>query len=137
MGGINISELKKNAVKIEEVDYPVIDKDFIKELRNNLNMSQSLFASYLGVTKKAVEKWEQGVNKIGGTAKILLRLISEDADILSKIVKVEYKGKVYSYKKEEPEIFDNNIIDFDEWTSKTKSYKISKREELKYANACV
>ena len=57
--------------------------------------------------------------------------------IESKIVKVEYKGKVYSYKKEEPEIFDNNIIDFDEWTSKTKSYKISKREELKYANACV
>ena len=96
-----IDNLKKRAVRIEEVQLPEIDKDFVKELRLSLNMSQSLFASYLGVTKKAIEKWEQGVNKIRGTAKVLLYLINDDPNILSKIAKVEYNGEKHEYKKEE------------------------------------
>ena len=96
-----INNLKENAVKVESVKYPVIDKNFLKQLRTSLNMSQSLFASYLGVTKKAVEKWEQGINKIKGPVKVLLYLINDDPNILSKIVRVEYKGKNHIYKKEE------------------------------------
>ena len=135
MAGINISELKKNAVKIENVQYPEIDKDFIKQLRNSLNMSQSLFASYLGVTKKAVEKWEQGVNKIKGSTKVLLYLISENPDILSKIIRVEYKGETYKYERDDR--IDNNIISFSGWKAKTNNDIMDKKEELRYANACV
>ncbi len=96
-----INNLKENAVKVESVKYPVIDKNFLKQLRTSLNMSQSLFASYLGVTKKAVEKWEQGINRIKGPVKVLLYLINDDPNILSKIVRVGYKGKNHVYKKEE------------------------------------
>ena len=133
MTKININELKKNAVRVEEVKFPEIDKDFIKRLRDSLNMSQSLFASYLGVTKKAIEKWEQGVNKIKGTTKVLLYLISENPDILSKIIKIEYKGEIHKYKKDE--IIEDNIIVFQDWITQNKT--VDEKEELKYANACV
>lgn len=128
MSGMNINELKKNAVKIESVQYPEIDKDFIKKLRTSLNVSQSLFASYLGVTKKAVEKWEQGVNKIKGSTKVLLYLINENPDILSKIIRVEYKGETYQYNKDDN--MENSVIEFSKWKNESYDYVLKEKEEL-------
>ena len=64
MGKINIDEIKKNAIEIIEPDFSYIDGKYLRNFRMKLQLSQSIFADYLGVSKKAIEKWEQGKNKI-------------------------------------------------------------------------
>ena len=59
----------------------------VKTIRNNLNMTQTYFASVLGVKKKTIEKWEQGANPITGTAATLLFIIKSKPEVLSYIVK--------------------------------------------------
>ena len=44
--------------KIEPVT--ALDKDQIREVRKNAQMTQSVFADYLGVSVKTVEAWECG-----------------------------------------------------------------------------
>ena len=104
---INIKELKKRAIKVTEVDYNEINNNYLKNLRNSLNMSQSLFASYLGVSKKSIEKWEQGgIYKISQPVKRLLLLINDDPSILSKMRMIEFADKKCEYTK--------SIADFSE-----------------------
>ena len=40
----------------------------IRDIRKNTGLTQSLFASYLGVSKKTVEAWESGRNHPCGSA---------------------------------------------------------------------
>lgn len=49
------------------------DNNQIKAIRTSVGMTQSLFASYMGVSSKTVEAWEKGTNHPTGTA---CRLIS-------------------------------------------------------------
>ena len=49
------------------------DNAQIKRIRNSVGMTQVLFASYMGVSCKTVEAWENGVNHPTGSA---CRLIS-------------------------------------------------------------
>ena len=48
----------------------------IKALREQLNLSQPVFAKYLNTTKSTVSKWEQGDKKPNGIAQRLLNVIS-------------------------------------------------------------
>lgn len=51
---------------------PVYTPERIKEVRDKNHISQSVLAAYLGVTVKAVQRWEQGYSKpTGSTAKLL------------------------------------------------------------------
>ena len=47
----------------------------IKTLREKEEVSQSIFARYLGVSKDAVSQWERGIKKPAGAALKLLSLI--------------------------------------------------------------
>lgn len=47
----------------------------IKELRQREQISQSVFARYLNVSKNLVSDWERGVKKPGGPALRLLSII--------------------------------------------------------------
>ena len=96
MAKFDINELKKKSVKIEETDFSKIDGAFLRDLRMRLNMSQTLFASYLGVSKKAIEKWEQGINKVNPPTVRLLFLIDRSPSILSLFKRVSYLEK-YDY----------------------------------------
>jgi len=60
----------------------MVDSTFVKNLRSDLNMTQNVFADLLGVTKKTIEKWEQGKNPVKGPSAILLYLIEKDKKIL-------------------------------------------------------
>ena len=88
MAKFDLKSLKKKSLKIVDTDFTCIDGKFLRDLRIKLNMSQLLFASYLGVSKKAIEKWEQGTNKINAPTARLLYLISKDNEILSNFKKV-------------------------------------------------
>ncbi len=57
----------------------------VARIRARLNMSQASFAALLAVSKRTVEKWEQGKREpTSGTARLLQFL--EQPDLLSKFV---------------------------------------------------
>ena len=56
----------------------------IKQIRSELEMTQSLFASFIGVSKKTVEAWERGTNKPSGAACRLLSVAQADVKFPEK-----------------------------------------------------
>ncbi len=60
----------------------------IKQIRKKAGMTQSVFASYMGVSSKTVEAWELGRTHPTGPAYRLLDILAEGKqDILSFIKK--------------------------------------------------
>lgn len=52
-----------------------VDRDFVKAFRKEHGLTQIALANMLGVTKKTIEKWEQGKNNVGGSSAVLLKLL--------------------------------------------------------------
>ena len=63
----------------------------IKGIRNRLNMTQAVFALFMGVSKKTVEAWESGQNIPNGPSLRLLWMAEQDPGFPERygIVKVE------------------------------------------------
>lgn len=63
----------------------------IKRIRESANLSQTLFAGVIGVSKKTVEAWESGRNQPAGAAVRIISLIENDRNFpfSSKIITVE------------------------------------------------
>lgn len=89
-----------DSAKTFEITYTnvdeIVDKEFVKKLREKFDMTQLVFATVLGISKKTVEKWEQGKNPIQGTAARLLYLLDKRPELLCEL----YSFKVYNYEKE-------------------------------------
>ncbi len=86
---INVDRLlESKRVEISFTDVAV-DKEFVKEYRRENQLTQVALANILGVTKKTIEKWEQGVNKVGGSSAVLLMLLSKNPDLLSQLYHVK------------------------------------------------
>jgi putative transcriptional regulator len=68
----------------------LVDKDFVKNLRSKLQLTQFAFATILGVKKKTIEKWEQGKNPVRGPAAVLLYLLDHDNTLLNSIYSIKY-----------------------------------------------
>lgn len=83
--------------KISEMSYTsvtlytpqIIDNKFIKNFRKEHDLTQLALANILCVSKKTIEKWEQGVNSVKGCAAVLLSLLAEDEQLLDKLYHVE------------------------------------------------
>ena len=54
----------------------------IREIRMKAGMTQTVFATYMGVSKKTVEAWETGTNRPIGPARRMISLIQLDPEIL-------------------------------------------------------
>ncbi len=54
---------------------PDYTAEMIQRLRENLNVSQAVFAAYLNASISTVQKWENGDKKPSGTAARLLSII--------------------------------------------------------------
>ncbi len=54
----------------------------IKQLRQFLQLSQSLFAKVFAVNVKTVEAWERGINTPSGSALRLMNILKKYPDIL-------------------------------------------------------
>ena len=50
----------------------------IKKIRKNMEMTQSIFASLMGVSKKTIEAWECGRNMPDGPARRILSMLQTD-----------------------------------------------------------
>lgn len=56
----------------------------IKSIRSRLCMTQTVFAHFMGVSKKTVEAWEAGYNTPNGPSLRLLSMVEKDPEIPKK-----------------------------------------------------
>ena len=56
-----------------------------KTIRKRLQLSQSAFASLMGVSLRTIQDWEQGRRKPQGPAKSLLRIAEQHPEIFIEI----------------------------------------------------
>ena len=62
----------------------VIDASGVKTIRERTQLSQGDFASFIGVSVKTLQNWEQNRRKPTGPAAALLRIISEEPRLARK-----------------------------------------------------
>ena len=74
-----MKELKSLGVTIPEVHFATYQ---IKEIRENLNLSQTVFAKLLNVSPSSVRQWEQGKRQPTGATQVLLDLLKRSPHIL-------------------------------------------------------
>jgi len=95
---INVKDLIKHSGT--QFDFSGLDarvsKEDIKSLRESLNYSQTLFADLFGVSKKTVEKWEQGVNPVKGAAARLATLLMKDPRMSNNFINETETANPYS-----------------------------------------
>ena len=91
MEKIDLAALKN--AKSYSVEYPdyenIITKDFLKKFRKDNDLTQLRLACILNVSKKTIEKWEQGVNPIKGTSAVLIYLLSNNPELITELYKEE------------------------------------------------
>jgi putative transcriptional regulator len=81
VSGLNEAiEIEKGSLQAKATTYVIepvkmYSNDQIRKIRNNAGMTQSVFASYMGVSKKTVEAWEKGRNNPTGSACRLLNIL--------------------------------------------------------------
>ena len=56
-----------------------------QNIRTNLNLSQSEFASLMGVSVRTVQEWEQGRRKPSGSAVALLRIVEQKPEVFLQL----------------------------------------------------
>lgn len=93
---IDFSVLKRptvvcvNCIDIESI----VNSDFVKSLREKNNYTQVRLANIIGVSKKTVEKWEQGANPIASPSARLMFLLEKYPQLAEEFV----ISNVYSKK---------------------------------------
>lgn len=65
-----------------------VDKEVIKRFRENHSLTQAALANIVGVKKKTVEKWEQGVNTVNGSSAVLLKLLNDNPQLIEQLYEV-------------------------------------------------
>ena len=74
-------KLDLRSVEIPPRPKPMKPSD-IRELRESLNASQTLFAQLLNVSSNAVESWEQGLREPRQATLKLLHIVRKNPDVL-------------------------------------------------------
>lgn len=153
MSKIDLKEIKKNSIEIVEPDFSYIDGKYLRDFRIKLSFSQSVLADYLGVTKKAIEKWEQGKNKLNPIAVRMVYLIEKDPQILSLLKVIKVNNEPLKIRKlSEYDVIVNNIKNMNDYynyneiteekiKSTEKDYYIKDNHKINYVketvkNAC-
>lgn len=106
---INIEKLLES--KRVEVSYinTDVDKEFVKNFRKEHHLTQVALANILGVTKKTIEKWEQGVNNINGSSAVLLRLLENNPELIHQVYSVKY-GVEGQIDKERYKVIETKVV---------------------------
>lgn len=134
MGKINLEKVKKQAIQIIDRDYSYIDGKFLRNLRMSLNMSQSLLAEYFGVSKKAIEKWEQGKNKINAPVVRLIFLIENNPEILSMLKEVRVSNEVITLKRTAYVIENKGVVSTNAVSKESQTWETSVEWEYSTEN---
>lgn len=82
-------KLKRRVVTV--IPVKKYSPDEIRKIRTDVDMSQKIFASYLGVSEKTVEAWEAGINTPSGTASRILHMMEMDEKLIDHFPFVQYE----------------------------------------------
>ena len=66
----------------------IIHADEVVAIRERLNLSRSVFASYLRTNVRTLENWEQGRAKPNAQAALLIQLVDRYPDTVKRIASV-------------------------------------------------
>ncbi|CCV64821.1 conserved hypothetical protein [Alteracholeplasma palmae J233] len=81
-----IEEKKEEKNNLHETEiFKKVDSEFLKKFRHELHLTQLQLAKVLGVSKKTIEKWEQGKNPLLGPAARLVYLIHQNPKIILEL----------------------------------------------------
>lgn len=69
--------------------FPHIDGEYVKRLRKKLGLTQTMFATLLRVSNKAVEKWEQGANPVTNGNAVAMVLFDQNPELVEIFIGVE------------------------------------------------
>ncbi len=72
-------ELNSLGVVIPPVE---ISPNHIKEIREKIHLSQSVFAKLLNVSASSIKQWEQGKRTPTGSTKVLLEILDTNPHLL-------------------------------------------------------
>ena len=75
-------DARKTKITVKQVES--FSSEDIKQIRKQVGLSQIVFASSLGVSKKTVEAWERGRNTPAGTSRRLLQLIRDNPEVIEQ-----------------------------------------------------
>ena len=78
-----IKRFKKGGIRLKTQN--LNEPSPAKSIREKLNLSQSAFASLMGVSPRTIQDWEQGRRKPRGPAKSLLRIAEQHPEIFIEI----------------------------------------------------
>ena len=74
---------------VERSIAPQVTSNELIELREKLNLSQSVFACYLRINKRTLENWEQGRAKPNAQAATLIKMVQEYPDTIERLQTIE------------------------------------------------
>ncbi len=81
-----IKEIKKHKrTKVKLKTHALIEPSPPSKIRQKLKLSQSAFASLMGVSPRTIQDWEQGRRKPQGPAKSLLRIAEQHPEVFTEI----------------------------------------------------
>jgi putative transcriptional regulator len=66
----------------------VVEGPDVKSIREQYQLSQSQFASLLGISVKTLQNWEQGRRSPQGPARVLLQVAAKHPDAVWDVVRV-------------------------------------------------
>ncbi len=72
-------ELNSLGVNIPDIHLSTIQ---IKEIREQMNLSQTVFAKLLNVSPSSIRQWEQGKRQPTGATQVLLELLKKKPNLL-------------------------------------------------------
>lgn len=75
-------DARKTKIAVKPVES--FSSEDIKQIRKRVGLSQVIFASFLGVSKKTVESWERGRNTPEGPSRRLLQLIRDNPEVIEQ-----------------------------------------------------
>lgn len=75
---------KKELTKFKRV-HPPKDID-VKHIRERLHLSQTIFASYFGISEKTLRDWEQNRRHPTGPARVLLAVIAYKPKVVQEVL---------------------------------------------------
>ena len=81
----NEGKLKARTKTMSVEPVPVFEATEIKSIRNELGMTQVLFAGFMGVSTKTVEAWEAGRNMPDGPARRILSMLKVDPGLPQRL----------------------------------------------------
>ena len=77
--------LRTVEVETKPAPAPEVSADELRAIREKLNLSRPVFASYLRTNPRTLENWEQGRAKPNAQAALLIHLVSRYPDTVSRL----------------------------------------------------